>query len=120
MPYSALFVGWGEIVRGREQLATQVFGETVEYWQRLQQEGAIESFEPVFLEPHGGDLQGFFLVRGTPEQLGRVRTSDEFFRVSLRASQVIDGLGVVGASVGPEIEQNMSVFAEVTGALGSG
>ena len=28
----------------------------------------IESFEPVFLEPHGGDLTGFILVRGDAEK----------------------------------------------------
>ncbi len=62
----ALFVGWGEVVPGREQRATRVFGETMAYFGRLQQEGAVAGVEPFFLEPHGGDLGGFFLVRGRP------------------------------------------------------
>ena len=57
-----LFVGWGEVIAGREQQATQVFGETMEYFGRLQQAGEIAGVEPFFLEPHGGDLGGFFLV----------------------------------------------------------
>ena len=29
----------------------------------------IESFEPVFLEPHGGDLTGFILIQGDAAKL---------------------------------------------------
>jgi hypothetical protein len=54
-----LFVGWSSPVRGREAQAAKVFGEAAEFWTRQQQEGAIESWEAVFLEPHGGDLAGF-------------------------------------------------------------
>ena len=42
MAGDALFVGWGQIVRGREQLGLQVFQETVAYYGRLQEEGKIE------------------------------------------------------------------------------
>jgi hypothetical protein len=59
-----LFVGFGTTVRGRERQAIKVFNEAIEYYTRLQQQGEIESFETVFLDPHGGDLIGFTLVRG--------------------------------------------------------
>ncbi len=42
----ALFVGWGETVPGREQHAARVFGETMEYSVRLQQQGKITGVEP--------------------------------------------------------------------------
>ena len=45
----AVFLGWGQVVRGREQLALQVFQETVEYWAKQQQDGKIESFRPCLL-----------------------------------------------------------------------
>ena len=54
----ALFIGWGQVVRGREKRAVQVFNESVEYWGGLQGDGKIEDFEVVLLTPHGGDLQG--------------------------------------------------------------
>ena len=66
MANAALVIGWGPVVPGREQKALQVFGEAIQYYTRLQQQGQIESFEPVALEPHGGDLNGFLLVRGDP------------------------------------------------------
>ena len=59
MAGDAIFIGWGDPVHGRELKGLEVFGEAVALWGRLQQEGAIESFEPVLLGPHGGDLQGF-------------------------------------------------------------
>jgi hypothetical protein len=57
-----LMVGFALPVRGREQNATKVLGEAVEFWTRLQESGEIESWDAIFLEPHGGDLGGFFLV----------------------------------------------------------
>src|SRR5579872_97524 len=72
MADSGLFIGFGAPVRGRERQATKVFNEAFEYYSRLQQEGEIESFEPVLLEPHGGELDGFFLLRGDQDKLARI------------------------------------------------
>ena len=49
MADDALFIGWGEVVRGREEKAVEVFGESIEYYGQLQQDGKIEGFEPYFL-----------------------------------------------------------------------
>ena len=62
MADSGLFIGFGAPIRGRERQAIKVFNETFEYYSRLQQEGEIESFEPVILEPHGGELNGARIV----------------------------------------------------------
>ena len=106
----ALFVGWGEIVTGREQQAVQVIGETVQFYTRLQQQGEIAGFEPFFLEPHGGDLGGFFLVRGEPDQLLRLRYSDEFINLIQRATFVVHGMGVVAAFTGDELNRQLGEF----------
>ncbi len=82
MATGALFIGWGPTVHGREQQALPVFNETVRYFAGLQQQGEIAGFEPVALEPHGGDLSGFLLVRGDREALARLRTGGEFVRVN--------------------------------------
>src|SRR5215468_2696826 len=98
MADSGLFVGFGLPVRGRERLATKVFGEAVEYYSRLQQQGEIESFEPVLLEAHGGELGGFFLLRGEQDKLARIRSSEEFERHTVRGQLIVENLGVVGAA----------------------
>jgi hypothetical protein len=112
-----LMVGFGFPVRGREHSTSKVFWEAVELWNRLQEDGTIQSWDAVFLEPHGGDLGGFFLLWGDREAIGRVRTSDEFQHLSTRAQLVVDNFGVVGAERGARIEAQMNRFLASSGEL---
>ena len=107
-----LFIGFGAPVRGRERQATEGFNAVFEYNSRLQQEGQIESFETVLLEPHGGELGGFILLRGDPDNLARIRASDEFQRHIARGLLTVEHLGVVGAALGGQILTQMSLFTE--------
>ena len=117
MADSVLFIGWHQPVRGRENAAVEVFGEAVAHYTGLQERGEIESFEIAFLEPHGGDLGGFFLLRGDASKLAAVRTSDEFNRLNTRASLTVDGFGVVGGFVGDAIGTQMATYQEAVGEL---
>src|SRR5256712_13771772 len=110
MATSALVIGFGTVVRGREQKALQVFNEAIQYYTRLQQQGTIESFEPVALEPHGGDLQGFLLVRGDREKLNALRSSEEFLRLNNRVALVGDNLGVVTAILAEQLQRLFADF----------
>ena len=110
MADSALFIGWGQVVRGREKRAVQVFNESVEYWGGLQGDGKIEDFEIVLLAPHGGDLQGFALLRGSREQIGALRADEEFDRRTARADMIIDSQGVVDAVIGEGIARVMATY----------
>jgi hypothetical protein len=117
MAEMGVFIGWGDPIRGREAKGLEVLEESVAYWGRLQQEGQIESFEVVLLYPHGGDLQGFALLRGSGGSLDAVRASDEFNILMARAGLVVEGLGVVsaalGASLGPQVELYRQAVAEI-------
>jgi hypothetical protein len=110
MAGEALFLGWGPVVRGREQKALQVFQETIEYYGRLQQEGRIDSFEPVLIAPHGGDLGGFVLLRGERGKLDEIRSSGEFERLLARAASVVDDVGVINAYTGESLGEEMGRF----------
>lgn len=112
MANAAIFIGWGPAVVGREQKAIQVFGEGVDYWTRMQQSGAIESFEAFQLEPHGGDLAGFCILRGEAEQLARLRGSEEFQRLNGRAQLVVTNFGVVNAVGGEALQQLFAQFGQ--------
>jgi hypothetical protein len=94
-----LFIGWGDIRTGRTAASQKVFGEALAYWPKLQAAGEIESFETVILTAHGGDLGGFFLLRGDPERLGRLSMSPAFQRLIQRANAVVEGLGVIPANL---------------------
>jgi hypothetical protein len=119
MAGDALFLGWGPVARGRELKALEVFQETLTYYGTLQQDGRIESFEPVLLAPHGGELGGFILLRGTRDSLDAIRSSDEFRRLVARAAAVVDDVGVIDAYTGEALAQQMGVFRSVSEELGS-
>ena len=117
MADSGLFIGFGEPARGRERQAIDVFNEAVGFWGELQQRGEIEGWEAIFLEPHGGDLNGFILIRGDAEKLAALRVSDEFTQYSIRAGMVVDRLGVVGADLAARLQKQMEFYTEQIGAI---
>jgi hypothetical protein len=118
MAGDALFLGWGPVVRGREVKALEVFQETLTYYGSLQQDGKIDSFEPVLLAPHGGDLAGFILLRGERASLDAARSSEEFQRLVTRAAAIVDDLGVIDSYTGEVLGQQMARFASVSDELG--
>lgn len=117
MADAGLFIGWGEVVRGRETEAIETFNATMGYFTGLQDAGTIESVEPVFLEAHGGDLQGFFFLRGEAEKLAALRVDMEFAATIARAGLIVDNVGVVGASMGARLQALMGQYSEAIGAF---
>src|SRR5918996_5390026 len=117
MADAGLFIGWGEVVRGREERALGVFNETIGFYGRLQEEGRIESFEVSLLQQHGGDLAGFVLLRGSEEQMDALQHDDEFQRLMTRANFIVDKLGVVPAALGEGIARQMNIFESEVAAL---
>jgi hypothetical protein len=118
MAGAAVFIGWGPVVRGREKQALQVFQESMEYYGKLQQDGQIEGFDVYLLAPHGGDLGGFVVLRGERAALAQVRFSDDFERLIVRASSIIDNLGVVIAYGGDELAKQMELFRQAADEFG--
>jgi hypothetical protein len=117
MADSAIFIGWGQGIAGREQISLTLFNEVLAYYTGLQQRGEIESFEAVLLEPHGGDLGGFLLIRGEAEKLDRVRRSEEFLAYNTRAGLALHNLGVVRAWIGAGLERQFAVFGKLLAEL---
>jgi hypothetical protein len=118
MANEALFIGWGEVVRGRERKAVDVFNESLQYYGQLQQDGKVDSVEPWFLAPHGGDLAGFILLRGEREQLDEIQRSAEFERLQTRAALIVDRTGVINAYTGEALGRLMGQFEDAIGDLG--
>ena len=118
MADSGLFVGWGAPVRGRETVGLDVFNEAIQFWSSHQQAGTIESFETVLLQPHGGDLAGFFLIRGTQEQIATARASEDFQRLHTRANMIVEGLGIVSATLGEGLGDAIGMYAAAAGEFG--
>ncbi len=110
MAEAGLFVGWGDPITGREAKGLEVFGEALAYWAKAEQEGRIESHETVLLAPHGGELAGFILVRGSQEQMAAVRAEEEFDRLNTRATLIVQNVGVVDAALGDGLEAAIGLY----------
>ena len=100
MADQVLFLGWKGATTGREHQAFNLWQKTMEYYGKLQADGLIESFEPVILYAHGGDLNGFILIRGDAEKLNEVRRDDTFLNFVIEANYCLDGFGVVPGYIG--------------------
>jgi hypothetical protein len=110
---TALFVGWGKTHPGREIFALKHEAEWKETLVRLKKEGEIEDYETVLLGPHGGELDGFTLVYGTPEKLALLPMRKELELLRTRAMMDHAVFTVVPAIVGEGIERQFSLFEEV-------
>jgi hypothetical protein len=117
MADAGIFIGWSEVVRGRESQAVESFNEALQFFAERVEDGTLESFEPVFLEPHGGDLGGFILLRGDVDKLAALRTDDEFTHLITRAQLCVDGMGVVGADLAARLERAMAYYTEQIAAF---
>ncbi len=105
-----VFIGWGPARAGRERRAVELFLEAMRYFVGLVAQGRVISVEPVFLEPHGGDLDGFIFIRGEPEDLNRLRTDPEVRRLMVKADLVLENLRIVGAVAGTGLNQYMRSY----------
>lgn len=111
MADSVLFIGWREVVRGREERAVEVFNESVGLYGRMQQDGRIERFDVVLLDPNGR-LGGYMELHGSSEQLGVVRESDDFRRTMVDASLVVDDMCLYTGATNERIAAEMTMYQE--------
>lgn len=107
-----LFIGWGATVRGREERALEVFDAAVGFYGRCQQEGRIESFDVILLEPHGGGLAGYMELHGSADQLNDLRQDEQFRRLMIDASLIVDELGIVDGFANEGIARELTLYRE--------
>ncbi|HYU79570.1 MAG TPA: hypothetical protein VEK56_11335 [Vicinamibacterales bacterium] len=108
MTSNVIVFGWNRPLPGREHISAAHFDDFVKYLSEQQRSTNIQSFDIVFLDPHGGDLNGFFLIKGNPEELDTLMSSKDWITHMTRASLHLDGAGAVrggtGDAIGPRME----------------
>jgi hypothetical protein len=110
-----LFIGWNRVVAGREQQANQLFQKSLEFYGKLQADGRIESFEPVILASHGGDLNGFIILRGNAQKLAEVREDDTFIDLTTEGVFYTEGFGVINGYIGEGLTDVFSRWSKLIG-----
>ena len=114
----AMFVGFGQPVRGREERAVEVFNEFVGMFGRMQGDGRIEAMDVTLLDPHAGDLGGFFMVHGSAEQCSALAMDEEFRRACVDAALIVEHFGVVPAATGAAVGEEMAMYTEAVAKVG--
>lgn len=113
MDSNAIFFGWNRSIAGRERISGQHFSEFVSYLEGLKKQGSIDSYDVMFLTPHGGDMNGFFLIRGGNAKLDAVMGSEEWGVHMTRASLHLSGSGAIRGYTGGLIEGLMKRWSEL-------
>jgi hypothetical protein len=111
-----LFISWGENVAGREQRGLALFNEVIGMYGTMQQEGRIESFDVVLLNPNAG-IDGYIEIRGSAEQLNALRDSDDYLRSITAAGLVVHDLRVVEGFTGAGIARMVEIYGEAVDAV---
>ena len=113
--YNALFMGWDAPRTGRERQAGELFGSVVNYLATEQKKGTIDSFEPVLMAAHSGDLNGYFMIKGDHKRLDDLRASDDFLKIMMQAGFCLDGFGVVAAYHSDQVTELMGRWQQMVG-----
>ncbi|HEU0201634.1 MAG TPA: hypothetical protein VFR86_14520 [Burkholderiaceae bacterium] len=112
MSSNCIFFGWNRSIPGRERLSAEHFQEFAQYLSSQQQRGNVKSFDVVFLHPHGGDMNGFFLIRGENAKLDALVASDEWVTHQTRAMLHLESGGAVRGVTGDLIPQRMDLWSK--------
>ena len=108
MSKAVIFYGWNRSVPGREQTSAAHFQDYIGYLAGLQESGAIDSYEIVLLNPHGGDLNGFFLLRGDHDQLDALQATEDYQNHVTRGGMHLEGSGAIRGVTGEGVMEWMA------------
>jgi hypothetical protein len=106
-----LFISWGENIAGREEHGLDVFNEALGLYGKMQQDGRIESFDVVLLDPNG-DLGGYIQLHGSHEQLSAIQEDDDYRKVLYDASLVVKHLRGIEGFTNEGISREVTRFQE--------
>jgi hypothetical protein len=111
-----LVISWGDAVRGREERALEVFNEAIGLAGRMQQDGRIESFDVVLLNPNS-DMGGYMAIHGSAQQIMALDEDDEFARNTVDASLIVENLRHTTGWANEGVARQMALFQEAVGKV---
>jgi hypothetical protein len=91
MKEPTLFVSWGQVPRGREDKAYEIFAKAHEFLKKKKQEGKIKELR-IYFNSQSADLAGFLLMTGDPGFL--MAGSEELEKFYMQAAAVVDDLSL--------------------------
>jgi hypothetical protein len=116
---AGLFIGWKQGFLGREDFAIGLLHEATQFFTKLQGAREIGSFDVVMLHPYGGDLNGFFLVRGAAEQIDALSRHEGYHSIVGKAMFCLDGFRTIPTLSGAGISTALRSAAAACTAAGT-
>jgi hypothetical protein len=110
MANDVVFIGWNRPIVGRENAAAELFGQSMAFYEAQKRAGHLDSYETTLLDPHGGELNGFILLRGTRAKLDALVASDEFQAIMVKASVFLADVGVVNGLTGEAVPARIGQY----------
>jgi hypothetical protein len=106
-----VFISWGQVVRGREEMALENFNETIGLYGQMQQDGRIEGFDVALLNPSTG-MDGYIEIKGSAEQLAALKEAEDYQTALAGAALIVDDLKVADGFTNEGIAPQMAIYAE--------
>lgn len=88
------------------------FNETVGLYGQMQQDGRLESFEVVLLNPSTG-IDGYIAIHGSADQLTALKESEDYQRQLAAATLIVDELKVTDGFANEGVAQQMAIYQDV-------
>lgn len=114
-----LLIRYGKIVPGREEHGIELFEEFMRFCSARLADGTLTHFEPFFLATSDREEEtGFFLLRGPAPSIFALMEDEEYQRLQLKGSLLLEHLRTDMMQVGDTIPLSMERFAKVRAELG--
>ena len=111
---AAIIVKFGAPKMGREAMAMQVLGESMQLWDRFASEGRCEAAE-IFIGSGGG---GMTIARGDRAKLSELMFDDDFIAMRMRASSIAEDVQVDLAVTGEGMQHQVELYAKELANMG--
>jgi hypothetical protein len=113
MANAGILITWEDSKLGREALGGELYMTSMAYYQAKVEDGTLESFEPFIAQRHGGDRNGFILLRGDRAKLDEMKRSDEFLAIMLKGIHCLTSFSVVDVFLGDGLNRVMGKWMEL-------
>jgi hypothetical protein len=109
---------YGSIRVGREKQAFQVWADALDFYEKAQANGLIESYDIVLFQPSGGALPtGMITLWGSQDQIDAIGRNEDRTALQLRAGLVVENLVESRAMRGAPVLDGVMQFQEVINSL---
>jgi len=109
---------YGAIRVGREKQAFEVWADAIDFYEKAQANGLIESYEIQLFQPSGGALPtGMISLWGSEDQIDAIARNEDRTKLQLRAGLVVEDLIETRAIRGAAVLEGVGQFQEAIASL---